>query len=244
MKFGAFQESYPIRTRNATPVRIWRRKGLLVNGALVVILAAAGGVTYLVIRPSSSSTPPQTTAVQQGTVLATVSSSGTLEAAQDLGLNFTTGGKVTNIYVKVGQHVKAGQLLATVDPTSSEQAWTQAETQLTAAEAQLSAAKEGETPTAKKLQSDEAASSLQCVTTAKRTCRPRRRRSPTTRPRRYSVTTAKTPSPLPSNPVRGRVKVTTAESTLSQAERQLSTDEAPEESACAGTTTRLSRPAR
>ena len=45
--------------------------------------------------------------MQQGTVLATVSSSGTLEAAQNLGLNFTTGGKLTSIYVKVGQHVKA-----------------------------------------------------------------------------------------------------------------------------------------
>ena len=65
--------------------------------------------------------------MQQGTVLATVSSSGTLEAAQDLGLNFTTGGKLTNIYVKVGQRVKAGQLLARVDPTSSQQALEQAQ---------------------------------------------------------------------------------------------------------------------
>src|ERR1700748_2412114 len=103
-KFGAFQEFRPIQGRNATPVTIWRRKGLLINGALVVILVGAGGVTYLALRPSGSSTPLQTTAVQQGTVLATVSSSGTLEAAQDLGLNFATGGKVTKIYVRVGQH--------------------------------------------------------------------------------------------------------------------------------------------
>ena len=108
-------------------MRIWRRKGLLINGALVVILAVAGGVSYLVIRPSSSSTPLQTSAVQQGTVLATVSTSGTLEAAQDLGLNFATGGKVTNIYVKVGQRVRAGQLLARVDPTSSEDSLEQAQ---------------------------------------------------------------------------------------------------------------------
>ena len=150
-------------------MRIWRRKGLLINGALVVILAVAGGVSYLVIRPSSSSTPLQTTAVQQGTVLATVSTSGTLEAARDLGLNFATGGKVTNIYVKVGQHVRAGQLLARVDPTSSEEALEQAQAALSSAEAQLSAAAEGETPTAKKVGSDEAASSLQGVTTAKST---------------------------------------------------------------------------
>jgi membrane fusion protein, macrolide-specific efflux system len=94
--------------------------------------------------------------VQQGTVLATVSSSGTLEAARDLGLNFATGGKVTSIYVKVGQHVKAGQLLARVDVTSSEEALEQAEAQLSSAEAQLTAAEEGETPTAKKVGSDQA----------------------------------------------------------------------------------------
>ena len=133
----------------------------------MVILAAAGGVTYLEIQPSSSSTPLQTTAVRQGTVLATVSSSGTLEAAQDLGLNFTTGGKLTHIYVKVGQRVKAGQLLAAVDPTSSQQALTQAETQLTAAEAQLASAEAAETPTQKKLQKDSVSSSAQSVTSAK-----------------------------------------------------------------------------
>jgi membrane fusion protein, macrolide-specific efflux system len=195
MRSRAFQESYPIRTRHATPVSIWRRKGVLVNGALVVILAVAGGVTYLVVRPSSSSAPLQTTAVQQGTVLATVSSSGTLESAQDLGLNFTTGGKLTNIYVKVGQRVKAGQLLAKVDPTSSEDVLEQAEAQLSSAEAQLTAADEGETATAKKVGSDEAAQSLQSVTTAKSNL------SAAQTPQRLSRSRPrKTRSPLPSRP--------------------------------------------
>ena len=151
MKFPGFYEFGSIQVRNATAVKIRRHKGLLINGALVVILAAAGGVSYLLIQPSSKSTPLQTTAVQQGTVLATVSSSGTLEAAQNLGLNFTTGGKITNIYVKVGQRVKAGQLLAKVDPTSSDDALKQAQATLTSAEAQLAAAQAGETTTAKKV---------------------------------------------------------------------------------------------
>src|SRR6201996_4038838 len=158
MKSQGFYEFRLIKVRKATPVTIWRHKSLLINSGLVVALAAAGGGSYLLIQPSASSAPLQTTAVQQGTVLATVSSSGTLEAAQNLGLNFTTGGKLTNIYVKVGQHGKAGQLLASVDPTSSQQALTQAETQLTTAEAQLSAAEAAETPTQKKLQEDSVSS--------------------------------------------------------------------------------------
>src|SRR5580692_5662238 len=141
------------------PVKIWRRRSFLINGSLVVILVLAGVGSYLVIRPASSSAALQTTAVQQGTVLATVSASGTLEAAQNLGLNFTTGGKVTAIYVKVGQRVTAGQKLAKVDDTSSEDSLEQAQSQLAAADAQLTAAEQGETATAKTVQTDQASQS-------------------------------------------------------------------------------------
>src|SRR5580700_2028785 len=130
------------------PVKLWRRKSLLINGTLVVVLLLVAGTSYLVIRPASKSTALVTSAVQKGTVLATVSSSGTLEAAKDLGLNFTTGGKVTAIDVKVGQRVNAGQVLAKVDPTSSNESLDQAEAQLSAAETELTAAELGETSTA------------------------------------------------------------------------------------------------
>ena len=129
-------------------MKIWRRKSLLINGSLAVILIVVGVTSYLVIRPASKGTTLQTTAVQQGTVLATVSASGTLEAAQDLGLNFTTGGKVTAIDVKVGQRVTTGQVLAKVDPTSSQDSLEQAQAALSGAEAELSAAVQGETPQA------------------------------------------------------------------------------------------------
>ena len=102
------------------PVKIWRRKSLLINGTLVVVLVAVGVTSYLEIRPAGNSTALVTSTVAQGTVLATVSAAGTLEAAQNLGLNFTTGGKVTSIDVKVGQRVTAGQMLAKVDPTGTK----------------------------------------------------------------------------------------------------------------------------
>src|SRR5580658_4598925 len=139
-----------MKDRESMPVKIWRRKSLLINGTLVVVLVAVGVTSYLEIRPAGNSTALVTSTVQQGTVLATVSASGTLEAAQDLGLNFTTGGKVTAIYVKVGQQ------LAKVDATSSEDTLKQAQAQLSSAEAQLAAAAEGETPQAKKVQGDQA----------------------------------------------------------------------------------------
>src|SRR5580700_12051261 len=153
-------------SRQSTPVKVWRRKSLLINVSLAVILVAVGITSYLEIRPASQSTALVTSAVQQGTVLATVSASGTLEAAQDLGLNFTTGGKVTAIDVKVGQRVTAGQLLAEVDPTSSKDSLDQAQAQLSAAEAQLTAAEQGETLQAKQVANDQAGQSQQQVQTA------------------------------------------------------------------------------
>jgi membrane fusion protein, macrolide-specific efflux system len=116
------------------PVKIWRRKSLLINGTLVVVLLLVALTSYVVITPAGRSTTLATSAVQQGAVLATVSAAGTLEAAQNLGLNFTTGGKVTAIYVKVGQRVTAGQKLAKVDPTSSKDSLEQAQAQLAAAQ--------------------------------------------------------------------------------------------------------------
>lgn len=93
--------------------------------------------SYLAVQPSSSGASVVTTTVQRGTVLATVSASGTVEPSRNLGLNFTTGGKLTNIYVKGGQHVHAGQKLARVDPTTSNQALQMAEASLGSASAQL-----------------------------------------------------------------------------------------------------------
>ena len=54
--------------------------------------------------------------------------------------------------------MNAGQVLAKVDPTSSDESLEQAEAQLSAAETELTAAELGETSTAKKVGTDQAAS--------------------------------------------------------------------------------------
>src|SRR5579862_5451219 len=104
-------------SRDARPVNIWQHRTLLINGGLVLVLIGAGVGSYLAIQPSSSGASVVTTTVQRGTVLATVSASGTVDPSRNLGLNFTTGGQLTAIYVKVGQNVHAGQKLAKVNAT-------------------------------------------------------------------------------------------------------------------------------
>jgi RND family efflux transporter MFP subunit len=69
---------------------------------------------------------------------------GTLAAAQAAGLGFKVGGRISAVRVKVGDSVKAGALLATLDTTESGAQLKAAEAQVRAAQAQLLVAQDEE----------------------------------------------------------------------------------------------------
>lgn len=104
-------------------------------------LAAVGAIVaaVLVVGPPSQSTASTTRIVtaQRGVVQSTVSGSGNVEAARQLDLGFKTSGVVSHIYVSQGQHVVQGQLLAELDPESTEVSLEQARATLKTAEATL-----------------------------------------------------------------------------------------------------------
>jgi multidrug efflux pump subunit AcrA (membrane-fusion protein) len=101
----------------------------------------AGAITAaaLVVGPASGSqaTVTRTATVARGVVQSTVSGSGNLQAASQLDLGFKTAGTVTAVYVKAGEHVTQGQLLATLDPQDAEVTLEQAKAALQSAEASL-----------------------------------------------------------------------------------------------------------
>ncbi len=108
----------------------------VVNVLLGCAVLAAAGVGYVLVDGGrSSGATLRTTTVQRGTVLQTVSASGNLEPVNQAGLNFASSGTVTAVDVAVGQHVAAGQVLATIDPTA-------AKSQLETAEANLAGAQQ------------------------------------------------------------------------------------------------------
>jgi multidrug efflux pump subunit AcrA (membrane-fusion protein) len=107
------------------------------------IAAIVAAVLVVGPAPASQSSVTRTAKVAQGVVQSTVSGTGNLEPISQLDLGFKTGGTVTRIYVKQGQEVAAGQLLATLDPQSAEVILEQAKASLESAEANLS--KEEET---------------------------------------------------------------------------------------------------
>lgn len=117
------------------------------NGMLAVLCIAAIVVAYTSVGQASPSSAQgeRTATVQQGVVQSTVSGSGNIEPSSELNLGFKTSGTVTHIYVKQGQHVNQGQLLATLDPQTAEVTLEQAKASLQSAEANVTKAEEGET---------------------------------------------------------------------------------------------------
>jgi macrolide-specific efflux system membrane fusion protein len=128
-----------------------RRGAVLVNSALGVALLGGAALAYTTLDSGTSSaaskTRIRTATVATGTVLATVSGSGTLSSPSDSAQDFTTGGRLTSVKVAVGDAVKKGQVLATVDTTSAQQQLDAANAALTTAEANLTKAEAGDTVT-------------------------------------------------------------------------------------------------
>ena len=107
--------------------------GRLVAVALVV---AVGGGALLASRANSQ--PPKqelrTQAVTKGSVTQSVAVSGSVAAAGQTKLAFKTNGRVSALYVAVGQQVTAGQALATIDATDLQNALQQAQQNLKSAQ--------------------------------------------------------------------------------------------------------------
>ncbi|MFI8458799.1 efflux RND transporter periplasmic adaptor subunit [Kitasatospora sp. NPDC085464] len=128
-----------------------RRGAVLVNSALGVALLGGAALVYATVSgssgPASAKPTTRTATVGKGTVLATVSGTGTLISPTDAAQDFTTGGKLTAVKVAVGDAVKKGQVLATVDTTAAQQQVDAARVALTTANANLTKAQAGVTTT-------------------------------------------------------------------------------------------------
>jgi membrane fusion protein, macrolide-specific efflux system len=137
----------------------WRRYRWPIVGVAVIVIAAAVGLTLWLT--SSSSTPvglsvtTVTVPVTTGTIQQTVASSGTLEPASQANLNFAVSGTVNAVWVKAGQTVTAGQVLASVGTTALSEDVNAAQAQLTAAEDRL-ASDEASGAAASQIDTDEA----------------------------------------------------------------------------------------
>src|SRR2546423_4889834 len=97
--------------------------------ALGVIILAGTGWLYK-RGDRSEATIYRTATIQRGSVKPTVSATGTLSAVKTIQVGTQVSGQVAAIYVDFNNHVRKGQLLASIDPALQNQAVEEAQAQL------------------------------------------------------------------------------------------------------------------
>jgi multidrug efflux pump subunit AcrA (membrane-fusion protein) len=118
-----------------TPKRISsssRDKRKIIWLAIVVIsLAAIGGYFYysnvFLATGSTTDAEAQTAIAQRGDLVVSASGTGTLTAQTDASFGFDTSGQVTEVDVKVGDQVEAGQVLAQLDDALAQMEYVEAQ---------------------------------------------------------------------------------------------------------------------
>ncbi len=113
--------SLPARKRTVWPIWI---------AVAVLALAGGGAAWYFLLGPgtikaktsASAGTQTYTTPVKRGDLLVSAAGSGKLVAYQSVDLNFSTSGTVSQLNVKLGDTVKAGQVLASLGSSQTLEA--------------------------------------------------------------------------------------------------------------------------
>lgn len=120
----------------APPLRRVPRKLLLAIG-LVIILALAIGLFFALRQPAAP--PLVTQPVRHGTLVQTVTASGMVNPQDTINIGSQVSGTISQLYVDYNSHVRQGQVLARLDPTSLQASLDQARASLAQSEAQAAA---------------------------------------------------------------------------------------------------------
>lgn len=88
--------------------------------AAIVLIAVAIGA-FVLFFPSQSKTQYQTAAVERGTIIASVSATGTVTTTHSADVTTQASGVVKTIFVQNGDVVKAGDKIAELDPDIASQ---------------------------------------------------------------------------------------------------------------------------
>ena len=103
----------------------------------VILLVIAGGAFYYYrsrttqrIVTATIQTPVQTATAFKGNIVLSASGTGTLIPSNEVSFGFGTNGQVTELDVKIGDHVDAGQVLGKIDDTAVQAAYDNAKRNL------------------------------------------------------------------------------------------------------------------
>lgn len=122
---------------------MFRRRNIILNSLLVVALGVIGFFGWRTLYPAAAVTTERTATVSLQDVSTSVSATGSVQTSSDVGLNFGTSGIVRSLNVAVGDNVRKGQLLATVDDRTAALAALQNQVSVKSAEVSLANASVG-----------------------------------------------------------------------------------------------------
>lgn len=122
---------------------MFRRRNIVLNSVLVVALGVIGFFGWRTLYPATAVTVVRTATVSLQNVSTSVSATGSVQTSSDVGLNFGTSGIVRSLKVAVGDQVRKGELLATVDNRASQLAALQAQASEKSAEVSVANATVG-----------------------------------------------------------------------------------------------------
>ena len=85
---------------------------------LLGLAVAAGAAYYFFSSNSKQETTYLTESVTRGNVEKTVVASGSVESVNEVDVGAQVSGKITKLYVKLGQEIKKGEMIADIDSTT------------------------------------------------------------------------------------------------------------------------------
>ena len=108
---------------------------------LLGLLVAAGAAYYFFSSNNKQETTYLTESVTRGNVEKTVVASGSVESVNEVDVGAQVSGKITKLYVKLGQEIKKGEMIADIDSTTQINTLNTKKAALVSYQAQLKAKK-------------------------------------------------------------------------------------------------------
>jgi len=112
---------------------------------ITIIILIGGGIAYSYFtKPPTNPYITEAASIQD--IVQSVEVTGSIEPAQEFNLNFKSAGTIDSVNVKVGDDVKQGQVLASLDTSELNSQLAQSQASVNVAQAQLQQAQEGSRP--------------------------------------------------------------------------------------------------
>ncbi|EPE8811050.1 efflux RND transporter periplasmic adaptor subunit [Yersinia enterocolitica] len=120
-------------------INLKNKKHQLMLALFIVSLLIISSVTALSISDSQQDVPQLTETIGRGDIERNVMASGSLKPSLQVNVGAQVNGQLTKLYVKQGDRVTRGQLLAEIDPTLQQNELRKSEAELQSAQAQKQA---------------------------------------------------------------------------------------------------------